>query len=132
MDVTLSGRMGGPETGVKYLPQVVQARARLKSAFEVVSIEGLETIDVELWISGSLTEYCPAGLSSSARFSAKKKSVVLAICIAKDDAAAVDDDSTASAIGDWLIRGFESVKLPRSAGKIEFSGAVDALKSCFK
>ncbi|WMJ69055.1 hypothetical protein [Stenotrophomonas sp. 24(2023)] len=94
-------------------------------------IDGLEAIDVELWISGSLTEYCPEGISSSAGFSARKRSILLAVCIAKDDASSIDDDYAASAIGDWLIRGFENAKLPRSAGKIDFSGAVDTVKFCF-
>ena len=77
MEVTLSGRMGGPEMAVKYHAEIVQARASLKSAFAELSIDGLETIDVELWISGSLTEYCPERISSSARFSAKKKVLCL-------------------------------------------------------
>ena len=29
------------------------------------------------------------------------------------------------------MRGFESAKLPRSAGKIDFSGVADAVKLCF-
>jgi len=131
MEVTLSGRMGGPEVGVKYQAEIVQARASLKSAFAELSIDGLETIDVELWISGSLTGYCPERISSSARFSAKKKSGLLVVCVAKDEASSIDDGIAASAIGDWLIRGFSSAKLPRSAGMIDFSGAAGAVKLCF-
>ncbi len=131
MEVTLSGRLGGPEVGVKFQPEIVQARARLKFAFAELSIDGLETIDVELWISGSLTEYCPEGISSSVRFYAKKKSVLLAVCVGKDEATSVDDDCAASAIGGWLTRGFESAKLPRSAGRIDFSGVAGAVNLCF-
>jgi hypothetical protein len=131
MEVTLGGRMGGSEMGVKFLPGIVQARTWLKSALEEVSVDGLDVIDVELWISGSVTDYCAAGVSSSTKFSARKRSVRIAICIAIEEASRVDDDSVASAIEGWLVRGFESAALPRSAGNISLSGAVDALKSRF-
>ncbi|AWH45665.1 Imm12 family immunity protein [Stenotrophomonas sp. ZAC14A_NAIMI4_1] len=131
MEVTLSGRMGGPEMGVKVLPGIVQARTWLKSAFEEVSVDGLDVIDVELWISGSVADYCAAGVSSSTKFSARRRSVRIAICIAIEEASRIDDDSVASAIEGWLVRGFESAALPRSAGSISLSGAVEALKSRF-
>jgi len=131
VEVTLSGRMGGSEMGVKFLPGIVQARTWLKSALEEVSVDGLDVIDVELWISGSVTDYCAAGVSSSTKFSARKRSVRIAICIAIEEASRIDDDSVASAIEGWLVRGFESAALPRSAGNICVSGAVDALKSRF-
>jgi len=117
--------------GVKFLPGIVQARAWLKSALEDVSVDGLDVIDVELWISGSVTDYCAAGVSSSTKFSARKRSVRIAICIAIEEASPIDDDSFASAIEGWLARGFESAALPRSAGNISLSGAVEALKSRF-
>lgn len=131
MEVTLSGRMGGSEAGVKYHAEIVQACARLKSAFVELSICGLEAIDVELWISGSLTEDCPEGISSSARFSARKKSVLLTACVAKDRASSIDDDSAESEIRGWLIRGFESEMLPQGDDKVGFSGAADAVNLCF-
>ena len=131
MEVTLGSRMGGPEMGVKLRPGIVQARTWLKSALEEVSVDGLDVIDVELWISGSVTDYCPAGVSSSTRFSARKRSVRIAICIAIEEASPIDDDSVASAIERWLVRCLESAALPRSAGNISLSGAVDALKSRF-
>lgn len=131
MEVTLGGRMGGSEMGVKFLPGIVQARIWLKSALEEVSVDGLDVIDVELWISGSVTDYCPAGVSWSTKFSARKRSVCIAICIAIEEASPIDDDSVASAIEGWLVRGFESAALPRSAGNISLSGAVEALKSRF-
>lgn len=131
MEVTLGSRMGGPEMGVKLLPGIVQARTWLKSALEEVSVDGLDAIDVELWISGSVTDYCPAGVSSSTKFSARKRSVRIAICIAIEEASPIDDDSVASAIEGWLVRGFKSAALPRSAGNISLSGAVEALKSRF-
>ncbi|MGE8258395.1 MAG: Imm12 family immunity protein [Stenotrophomonas sp.] len=116
---------------MKFLPGIVQARTWLKSALEEVSVDGLDVIDVELWISGSVTDYCPAGVSSSTKFSARRRSVRIAICIAIEEASRIDDDSVASAIEVWLVRGFESAALPRSAGNISLSGAVDALKSRF-
>lgn len=131
MDVTLGGRMGGPEMGVKFLAGIVEARLGLKSALEEVSVDGLEVIDVELWISGGLTDYCAAGISSSTKFSARKRSVRITICIAIEEASRIDDGSIAAAIEGWLVRGLESAALPRSAGNIGLSGAVDALKSRF-
>jgi len=131
MEVTLGSRMGGPEMGVKFLPGIVQARTWLKSVLEEVSVDGLDVIDVELWISGSVTDYCAAGVSSTTKFSARKRSVCIAICIAIEEASRIDDDSVASAIEGWLVRGFESAALPRSAGNISLSGAVEALKSRF-
>ncbi|AWH53359.1 hypothetical protein C1924_09300 [Stenotrophomonas sp. ESTM1D_MKCIP4_1] len=131
MEVPLGGRMGGPEMVVKFLAGIVQARIRLKSALEEVFVDGLDVIDVELWISGSVTDYCAAGVSSSTKFSARKRSVRITICIAIEEASRIDDGSIASAIEGWLVRGFESAALPRSAGSIGLSGAVDALNSRF-
>ncbi|MBK0055334.1 hypothetical protein IAE41_13815 [Stenotrophomonas sp. S39] len=87
----------------------------------------MDVIDVELWISGSVTDHCAAGVSSTTKFSARKRSVSIAICIAVEEASRIDDDSVASSIERWLVRGFESAALPRSAGNISLSGAVDAL-----
>ncbi|ADP16378.1 hypothetical protein AXYL_03058 [Achromobacter xylosoxidans A8] len=57
MEVSLSGRMGGPEAGVAYLAGIVLLRPKLKSALADLSIAGLRTVDVELWIGGRITDY---------------------------------------------------------------------------
>lgn len=129
MEVSLSGRMGGPEAGVAWLASIVQFRPKLKSALADLSVAGLRTLDVELWIGGSITDYGPQGFSSSARYYAKKESLLLAISVPKAVAAASPQERPEQALQGWLADGFTSAKLPRSAQKLPFALIAETVRS---
>ncbi|WP_419343294.1 hypothetical protein ACM1PE_11300 [Achromobacter sp. PD1] len=129
MEVSLSGRMGGPEAGVAWLASIVQLRPKLKSALADLSVAGLRTLDVELWIGGSITDYGPQGFSSSARYYAKKESLLLAISVPKAVAAASPQERPEQALQGWLADGFTSAKLPRSAQKLPFALIAETVRS---
>lgn len=121
MEVSLGGRMGGPEAGVAWLAGIVQLRPKLKSALADLSVDGLRTIDVELWIGGSITDYGPDGFSSTAKYYAKKESLLLAISVPQAVAAAATQERPDQALRGWLADGFNSAKLPRSAQQLPFA-----------
>ncbi|MGS1011637.1 hypothetical protein [Achromobacter anxifer] len=121
MEVSLSGRMGGPEAGVAWLAGIVLLRPRLKSALADLAVAGLRTVDVEMWIGGSITDYGPEGFSSTARYYAKKESLLLVISVPKAVAAASPQARPDQAVQGWLADGFRSAKLPRSAQKLPFA-----------
>ncbi len=129
MEVSLSGRIGGPEAGVAWLAGIVQLRPKLKSALADLSVAGLRTIDIELWIGGSITDYGPEGFSSTARYYAKKESLLLAISVPKTVAAAATQARPEQTIEDWLADGFSSVKLPRSAQMLPFALIAQTVQS---
>ncbi len=129
MEVSLSGRIGGPEAGVAWLAGIVQLRPTLKSALADLSVAGLRTIDIELWIGGSITDYGPEGFSSSARYYAKKESLLLAISVPKAVAAASPQERPEQALQGWLADGFTSAKLPRSAQKLPFALIAETVRS---
>lgn len=129
MEVSLSGRMGGPEAGVSWLAGIVLLRPRLKSALVDLAVAGLRTIDVEMWIGGNITDYAPEGLSSSARYYAKKESLLLAISVPKAMAAASPQERPDQAVAGWLADGFSSVKLPRSAQTLPFALIAETVRS---
>ncbi len=120
MEVSLSGRMGGPEAGAAWLAGIVLLRPRLKSALADLAVAGLRTIEVEMWIGGSITDYGPEGFSSTARYYAKKESLLLAISVPKAMAAASPQERPEQTVSDWLADGFRSAQLPRSAQKLPF------------
>ncbi|MBD9428873.1 MULTISPECIES: hypothetical protein [Achromobacter] len=121
MEVSLSCRMGGPEAGAAWLASIVQLRPKLKSALADLSVNGLGTIDIQLWIGGSITDYGPEGFSSTARYYAKKESLLLAISVPKTVAAASPQERPEHTVEDWLADGFRSAQLPRSAQKLPFA-----------
>ncbi|WP_251880233.1 hypothetical protein [Achromobacter sp. Marseille-Q4954] len=125
----MSGRIGGPEAGVAWLAGIVQLRPKLKSALADLSVAGLRTLDVELWIGGSITDYGPQGFSSSARYYAKKESLLLAISVPKAVAAASPQERPEQALQGWLADGFTSAKLPRSAQKLPFALIAETVRS---
>ncbi|MDH1303822.1 hypothetical protein [Achromobacter sp. GD03932] len=125
----MSGRIGGPEAGVAWLAGIVQLRPKLKSALADLSVAGLRTLDVELWIGGSITDYGPEGFSSSARYYAKKESLLLAISVPKAVAAASPQERPEQALQGWLADGFTSAKLPRSAQKLPFALIAETVRS---
>lgn len=121
MEVSLSGKMGGPEAGVAWLAGIVLLRPRLKSALADLEVAGLRTIDIQLWIGGSIIDYGPEGFSSTARYYAKKESLLLAISVPKTVAAASPQERPEHTVEDWLADGFRSAQLPRSAQKLPFA-----------
>lgn len=132
MEVSLGGRMGGPEAGVAWLASIVQLRPKLKSALADLSIAGLRTIDVELWIGGSITDYGPDGFSSTARYYAKKESLLLAISVPKAVAAACTQERPDLVLQAWLADGFNSAKLPRSAQQLPFALIAQTVQSALE
>ncbi|WP_422507813.1 hypothetical protein [Stenotrophomonas sp. GZD-301] len=129
MDVALSGRMGGPEIGANYLVGVVQVRPRLKAALADLSVQGVASINVELWISGSITDYCEGEASSSVKFFSMKGLLVLSVCIPQREAEALIDDDAGQVVAAWIAQGFELAALPRSACAVEYSAIVGAVRS---
>lgn len=129
MEVALSARMGGPEVGRHYLAAIVWARSRLKTAVAGLSVEGVLSLKVEVWIGGSITDYCKNDASTSVKYFSKKELLVLSICIPKREAHAFPDGDAEQVLAMWLARGFESAALPRSAGSLDYSGIVKAVRS---
>lgn len=129
MEVTLSGRMGGPEMGINYLVGIVQARPRLKAALADLSVQGVASINVELWISGSITDYCEGEASSSVKYFSKKELLLLSVCIPQRVAQALIHDDAGQVVAAWIAQGFELAALPRSARALEYSAIVGAVRS---
>ena len=128
MEVALSGRMGGPEVGVAYLAEVVRVQPKLQAALAGVLVPGLEAIDIELWIGGSITDYCSSGFSSDAKYFPKKQKITVSICVPRDDAADMKERPDL-AVPSWLADGLSSVTLPKSAQSLEFSSVSGAAKT---
>lgn len=131
MDFSLSGRMGGPEVGARYLSGIVKMRSRFKAALASVDMPDVLTLDAELWLSGSITEYCEASFSSSAKYFKKKKALLVFFCVPKDEINFGREDQADQDVCRWLIKGFNSVELPKSAENIQFSVVRDAVNSAF-
>lgn len=85
--------------------------------------------DVELWIGGSITDYGPEGFTSTARYYAKKESLLIAISIPKAMAAASPQERPDQVVQGWLAEGFSAVKLPRGAQKLPLPLIAETVRS---
>lgn len=114
MDVTLSGRMGGPEAGVRFLPAIVTHRPRLKAALADVAVAGLATLHLELFIGGSISEYADGGFQATSRYRRQQQTLTVAIQVPRREAMAVQESGVDAAVSDWVTRGIEAMTLPAS------------------
>ncbi|CUI31232.1 hypothetical protein U2261_08870 [Achromobacter xylosoxidans] len=128
MDVALGARMGGPEAGSRFLPAVVAYRPRLKAALAPVVVPGAATLDIELFVGGSISDYAESGFSAVAKYSGKKAALAVAIQVPRHDAMAVADADANAAVASWVVRGLESMKRSASAGALDLTGVLAALK----
>lgn len=128
MDVALGARLGGPEAGPRFLPAVVAYRPRLKAALAPVVVPGVATLDIELFVGGSISDYAESGFSAVAKYSGKKAALTVAIHVPRRDAMAVADADANAAVASWVARGLESMKRSASAGALDLAGVLAALK----
>ncbi|GAA3661526.1 hypothetical protein [Microbacterium marinilacus] len=129
MDVSVSGRMGGPETGARYLASIVRLRAMLKAALGEVAVAGVEVTDIELWVGGTVTDHAPGGFSSDVRYFARQQRLLLAVLVPAACARSVDDDLVDRETARWIVRGFEDARMPRSAQRLDLADVSVALRS---
>lgn len=127
MEVTLSGRMGGPEVGASFLPGVVAVRRALKAALAPVGVDGVSLLDLEVVIGGSITD--PDGFDATLRYSAQRARLLLVVTVPAAEARAVPPEDAARQVVGWLVRGFATARVPRSAQGLVLDPVVDALTS---
>ncbi|AVG39248.1 hypothetical protein CE205_04545 [Achromobacter insolitus] len=82
-----------------------------------------------MWIGGSITDYGPEGFTSTARYYAKKESLLIAISIPKAMAAASPQERPDQVVQGWLAEGFSAVKLPRGAQKLPLPLIAETVRS---
>lgn len=128
MEVFFGGRMGGPEVGAKFHASVVLLRPVLKASLADLFVEGVATLDIEMFIGGSITDYCPEGFDSSSKYGVKKRELKLSICVPRREAELVGENELDLAVARWLICGCKNAKLPRSAASVNFDLIVDAIR----
>lgn len=129
MEVTLHGVMGGPETGVRYLAAIVQCRPRLKAALAPLAVPGLATLDLSLWIGGSVTEHGANGFEAKGRYQAAREQLGLVIAVPRPEAEAVAEGAEPDALHDWIGRGLAAPTLSAAARKLDLETVRGALVS---
>ncbi|AHC48113.1 hypothetical protein AX27061_3653 [Achromobacter xylosoxidans NBRC 15126 = ATCC 27061] len=93
-----------------------------------VVVPGAATLDIELFVGGSISDYAESGFSAVAKYSGKKAALALAIQVPRHDAMAVADAEANAAVASWVARGLESMKRSASAGALDLTGVLAALK----
>lgn len=127
MDVALGARMGGPQAGVRFLAAAVAYRPRLKAALAPAAVAGTSTMNIELFVGGSISDYAGEGFSAVAKYAARKETLTVAIYVPRHDAEAVEDADAGAAVVGWVVRGIESMKRPASARALDLTGVLAAL-----
>ena len=129
MEVTLAGRMGGPETGTRCLAGVVQTRSRLKSALAPLTVTGLEALHIDLALGGSISDYSPGGIQATARYLAKKHTLNVLVCVPRAAVEAAADAGMPSAILAWLVHGLDTMTLSAPARALDLETVRSALRA---
>ncbi|RMI13809.1 hypothetical protein [Cellulomonas triticagri] len=127
MDVTLGGRMGGPEVGATFLPGVVAVRHRLKAALAPVAVDGVGLLDLEVWIGGSTTDHGAGGFAATMRYSAARSRLLLTVAVPHEHASHTLPADAAQEVAGWLVRGFAAARVPRSAQGLRLDPVLAAL-----
>ncbi|MCG2596595.1 hypothetical protein [Achromobacter insuavis] len=125
MEVTLSGRMGGPEAGIACLPAIVAYRQRLKAALAPLAVDGLAVLDITLHVGGSITDSAAQGFTAQARYLRKPEKLTVAIHVPRRDAEAEREPDVAA----WLLRGLESMPRSASVAALDLDAVLDALRA---
>lgn len=127
MEVTLHGVMGGPETGVRYLAAIVGCRPRLKAALAPLAVSGLATLDLSLWIGGSVTDHGQHGFEAKGRYQAARGQLDLVIAVPRHEAETTAGDAEPDAVLDWIRRGLAQPTLSAAARKLDLGAVSEAL-----
>lgn len=129
MEVTLAGRMGGPETGTRGLAAVVQTRSRLKSALAPLTVTGLEALHIDLALGGSISDYSPGEIQATARYLAKKHTLNVLVCVPRAAVEAAADADMPSTIMGWLLHGLDTMTLSAPARKLDLETVRSVLRA---
>lgn len=129
MEVTLGGRMGGPETGIRYLAPIVALRPRLKAAFAGIEAPQLKLVEIELWIGGAITDH---SADTTMRYFAQAERLKVAVGVPEETSRAVAAENEVAAVGRWIADGFASAPVPRSAQKLQLERVAAALEHALR
>ena len=137
MEMSLSGRMGGPEAG-RFHASLVRLRQRGKEALASLEVLGVETCEIAVWISGSLTDYASGaaetGTSSSSthtsmKYFSRDSRLTVNIVIGRSTVERVADGSEETALAEWISTGFDDAHRPRSVQKLDVTPIATSLRS---
>lgn len=129
MDVTLSGRMGGSETGVRFVAAVVMHRRRLKAALAPLQLAGLATLDITLHVGGSISDYIAQAPRAQARYQRAKQALSAAIYVPRPDAETVAEADADRALGAWGAGGIDSFVPSAGAASLDLSALRQAISA---
>lgn len=126
MDVTLGARMGGPETGARYLAPIVTLRRRLTEAFAGIETPQLQLLEIELWIGGTISDH---SADTTLRYFAQAGRIKVSVGVPAEVSRAVEAENELVAVARWITDGFTAARIPRSAQKLQLEHVAEALKS---
>ena len=129
MDVTLGARMGGPETGVRYLAPIVALRQRLKGALAGIETPQLQLLEIELWIGGTISDH---SADTTVRYFGQAERLKVSVGVRAETSRAVETQDELAAVARWIADGFSSARIPRSAQKLQLEPVAEALKSAIR
>jgi len=129
MEVTLAGRMGGPETGTRCLVAVAQTRSDLKSALAPLSVTGLDALHIDLALGGSISDYSPAEIQATARYLARKHTLNVLVCVPRAAVDAAAEAGMPETILGWLLHGLDTMALSAPARKLDLETVRNALRA---
>jgi len=128
VNVTLNGRMGGPETGVRCLAAIVMLRPKLKAALAPLAVPGLATLDITLWLGGSISACAGPGVEASAKYYAKKETLNVVISVPRAEVDAMGDAATPEAIAACVAQGLEQMPLSAAARALDLQAMREAIR----
>jgi Immunity protein 12 len=85
MEITISGRMGGPEHLELVQPMLIAVRKELKLEFSKLRVEELSCLDLTAYFNGSVMSYFPEGGVQSSKYKRSKKEVSVELSFLKSD-----------------------------------------------
>lgn len=129
MEVTLTGRMGGPETGTRCLAAVVQVRSRLKAALAPLTVARLDALHIDLALGGSISDYSPGEIQATARYLARKHTLNVLVCVPRAAVEAATEAGMPSAILGWLLHGLDTMTLSAPAHKLDLETVRSTLRA---
>jgi Immunity protein 12 len=134
MELTLSGRMGGPEVGERVHARLVSLRRALKAEFTTLQVPEVATLDLTLFFSGSISSYGGKGEAPGIRYRKAKKEVSMDICFAASDFASGNPGEMMGKLRDRLRQGAQDLAatLSKHAVQVDQAALVGAVEAAFR